>query len=279
MRRRLPPAPCLALAAAHAPRSAGCATKHDLAAEAGRRSRVVRTPDADQRATGHAEAARRSCTPSSRRAITSAAQMNVALQELGIAEKDRPHVPAASTACTDWSTRCWAKMRKPRRISARRWRSRPTTRKSRHDWGAYLCTHGHAKESIPEFEYAARDPLYKAPEVALINAGKCSIGARRHAAAETYFRRALALKPLDPIAAYNLALLKYRARQPRRGTPADAHRHAAGEPAAAQALFLGHCIEQQEGRPDAEQSYVAAADAIATRSPTRRSRSSEERCQ
>jgi type IV pilus assembly protein PilF len=182
------------------------------------------------------------------------AQMNVALQELGIAEKDDPTYPhiysmygLVYTMLGD-DAKAEANFRKALALA-------PDDAEVRHDWGAYLCTHGHAKESIPEFEFAARDPLYKAPEVALTNAGKCSIELGDQVAAETYFRRALALKPLDASAAYNLALLKYR-----QGNLDEARRlmrivmQQTNPPAPA--LFLGHCIEQKKGDQNAEQSYV-----------------------
>src|SRR5436305_6678142 len=44
----------------------------------------------------------------------------------------------------------------------------------RANWDAFLCATGRTRESIPEFETALRDPLYKSPEIALINAGKCT---------------------------------------------------------------------------------------------------------
>ncbi len=44
-----------------------------------------------------------------------------------------------------------------------------------HNWGWYLCSNGRPRESIPEFEKALANPLYKTPETALINAGRCSI--------------------------------------------------------------------------------------------------------
>jgi type IV pilus assembly protein PilF len=44
----------------------------------------------------------------------------------------------------------------------------------RENWGAFLCGTGRAKEAMPEFEQVLKDPLFKTPEIALINAGKCS---------------------------------------------------------------------------------------------------------
>jgi type IV pilus assembly protein PilF len=125
----------------------------------------------------------------------------------------------------------------------------------RHNWGAYLCTHGRAAQSIPEFEQVIRNPLYKSPEVALINAGKCSAAIGKTAEAEAYFRRALAMQPANPTASYNLALLTYKS-----GRYADSRAllrtvmQQANPPP--ETLFLGVCVERKLGDRAAETSYT-----------------------
>jgi type IV pilus assembly protein PilF len=126
----------------------------------------------------------------------------------------------------------------------------------RHNWGWYLCTTGHPREAIPEFEAALRNPLYRTPEVALINAGRCSMEFGDIVNAEIYFKRALALSPNNPTAAYGLALLAYR------GTKYDEARNwlraAVQQPApTAAALYLGMCIERKIGDRQIELSYVS----------------------
>ena len=125
----------------------------------------------------------------------------------------------------------------------------------RHNWGAYLCSHGRARESIPEFEQVIRNPLYKTPEIALVNAGKCSAAYGDAAAAETYFRRALALKPLDADAAYNLALLNYKMLRfdQSRALMKIVMQQTNPPPSA---LFLGMCVERKQGDRQSEESYV-----------------------
>src|SRR5690349_20179394 len=86
----------------------------------------------------------------------------------------------------------------------------PNDSEIRANWGAFLCTTGRAGAAIPEFETALRDPLYKSPEIALINAGKCTEVLGDNRKADEYFRRAIAASPGNPVAAYNLALLAYR---------------------------------------------------------------------
>ena len=62
----------------------------------------------------------------------------------------------------------------------------PADSEVRHNWGWYLCTHGRARDSIAEFEAALRNPLYRTPEIALINAGKCSVEAGDFAVGLTF---------------------------------------------------------------------------------------------
>ena len=150
----------------------------------------------------------------------------------------------------------------------------PSDSEIRGNWGWYLCTHGKPKESIGEFEAALRNPLYKSPEIALINAGKCSAQAGDTAAADQYFRRARAMRPGTPVAAYNLALLSYRA-----GKLDDARalmRFVMAQSAPPpEGLFLGMCVERKLGDKAAEASYVTqlknrypkSAEALAIEGP------------
>ena len=124
----------------------------------------------------------------------------------------------------------------------------------RENWGAYLCATGREREAMPEFERVLKDPLYKTPEIALINAGKCSAAFGDTKAAEDYLRRALVVSPGNATAAYNLALLAYR--QSRVGEARAWMRpvmQLAQPPA--EALYLGYCIERQQGDREAERSY------------------------
>jgi type IV pilus assembly protein PilF len=122
------------------------------------------------------------------------------------------------------------------------------------NWGAYLCATGRARDAMPEFEMVLRDPLYKTPEVALINAGKCSAALGESKNADEYFRRALTASPGNPIAAYNLALLAYR--ESRFGEARAWMRPVMQQPVPPPAsLYLGMCIERRQGDHEAERSY------------------------
>lgn len=132
----------------------------------------------------------------------------------------------------------------------------PNDSEIRQNWGWYLCTHGRAKESLQEFDLAVRNPLYRTPDVSLINAGKCAASIGEMQRAEDYLRRAVAIAPNNPAAAYNLALLTYK------DTRLDEARalmrrvmQQANPPP--EALYLGMCIERKLGDRPAETSYVS----------------------
>jgi type IV pilus assembly protein PilF len=132
----------------------------------------------------------------------------------------------------------------------------PNDSEIRHNWGWYLCTHGKARESIAEFEAALRNPLYRSPESALVNAARCSISFGDVKAAENYFRRALAAAPSDANASYGLARLAYKdgRYQEARNWLRPAVMQAAP---AAETLYLGMCIERSLGDRQTELSYVS----------------------
>jgi type IV pilus assembly protein PilF len=132
----------------------------------------------------------------------------------------------------------------------------PQDSEIRQNWGWFLCTTGRARESIPEFERAAANPLYKTPEIALVNAARCSTSLGDNAAAEAYFKRAISLAPADANAAFGLAQLAYKAN--RLGEARVWMRRLMTQPnPAPDALFLGMCIERRQGDRAAELSYVA----------------------
>jgi type IV pilus assembly protein PilF len=130
----------------------------------------------------------------------------------------------------------------------------PNDSEIRENWGAFLCGTGRAKEAMPEFEQVLKDPLYRTPEIALINAGKCSAALGDTKSAEDYLRRALSASPGNPIAAYNLALLAYR--EKRNGEARAWMRPVMQQPSPSPAaLYLGVCIERRQGDREAERSY------------------------
>ena len=73
------------------------------------------------------------------------------------------------------------------------------------NFGWFLCQRGRAKESLPQFLEALKNPLYTTPEVAYANAGLCALKAGELSTAESYLQRALILRPGMPEALYGFA--------------------------------------------------------------------------
>ena len=183
-------------------------------------------------------------------------QMNVALDELALAEKLDPTYPRIYNI----SGLVYTIMGELPRAEAQFKRAlelAPNDPETRHNWGWYLCTNGRERESIAEFEVAIRNSLYRTPEIALVNAGKCSAAIGDVPAADQYFRRALQMRPNDPSAAYNLALLSFKGgRLPESRALMRIVLQQSSSPAP-EALYLGMCIERKLGDRQSEQSYVA----------------------
>jgi type IV pilus assembly protein PilF len=131
----------------------------------------------------------------------------------------------------------------------------PNDSEIRQNWGWYLCTHGKPRESIPEFEMAIKNPLYKSPDVALTNAGKCSIEFGDNRAGEAYLKRALTINPANISTVYNLALLMYRESRIEEARTLMKRIMTAPNPAP-DALYLGMCIERKAADRVTEASYV-----------------------
>jgi type IV pilus assembly protein PilF len=131
----------------------------------------------------------------------------------------------------------------------------PADSEIRQNWGWYLCQTGRPRDSVAEFEAAARNPLYKTPWIALINAGKCSAAAGDPVAAQAYYRRALTVSPNNPEAAYNFALLQYKSANygDSRALMRIVMLQANPPP---EALYLGLCTERKLGDRQSEVSYV-----------------------
>ena len=182
-------------------------------------------------------------------------QMDVALQELAEATKLDPTLPKIYNvyglvyATLGQDADAARNFRKALELA-------PNDSEFRQNWGWYLCTHNQARESIPEFDKAASNPLYKSPEIALINAGRCSESLGENPRAEGYFKRALSLSPNNPQAAFSLSQLMYK-----EGRLPEAR--ALMKPVMLQtnpppeALALGVCIERKLGDRSAEASYFS----------------------
>jgi len=182
-------------------------------------------------------------------------QMDIALDELGDAVKLDPDSAAIYNVYGLVYT-VLGENAKAEQNFQRALQLEPGNSDIRHNWGWYLCTHDRARESIAQFDQAVRNPLYKTPEIALVNAGRCSSSFGDVAAAEQYFRRALTVSPGNPNAGYGLAYIAYRNARftDARGWLRPAVLQAAPTP---EALYLGVCIERKLGDGQAEMSFTA----------------------
>ena len=123
--------------------------------------------------------------------------------------------------------------------------------------GAFLCRNGQAKQGEEVFLEAARNPLYRTPEVAYTNAGVCARRNGRLDKSEEYLRLAVSQR-----AQYSEALLQMAGVSFERGNFLQARaflqRYLGMAPASAEVLLLGYQVEKALGD-------AAAADDFAGR--------------
>lgn len=123
-------------------------------------------------------------------------------------------------------------------------------------YASYLCRKGSAREGEAMFERAAKNPLYRTPEIAYTNAGTCAGSSGRHVEAEAYLRQALALRP-----AYPDALMQMTRVAAARGNwlqvRAFLQRYLAVGPASAEMLMLGLKAERTLGDAQAAADYAS----------------------
>ena len=182
-------------------------------------------------------------------------QMEVALDELNHAVALQPdYAPAYNVYGLVYAT--IGEDAKAEQSFGRALQLAPGDSEIHQNWGWYLCTHNRARESLGEFETAARNPLYKAPEIALVNAGRCAQAIGDLRAAENYFRRALGVQPGNALASYGLAQIAYREHQYEAARGWMKGVMLTNNPSP-EGLSLGMCIERKLGDRQAELSYVA----------------------
>jgi type IV pilus assembly protein PilF len=181
-------------------------------------------------------------------------QMETALEELNLAVKiDPTYAQAYNIYGLVYAV--LGDDRKAEQSFAQALQLAPNDSDIHHNWGWYLCQHGREKDALSEFEIAVRNPLYRTPEIALVNAGRCSQPFDERLA-ENYYRRALAVQPGNPLASLGLAQIAYRAkryddaRNWMRGVMLTTNPPPEG-------LRLGMCVERKLGDRQAELSYVS----------------------
>ena len=125
-----------------------------------------------------------------------------------------------------------------------------------HNWGWYLCQHKREAEAIQQFEIAVQNRLYRTPEIALVNAGRCAQAMGDDRNAESYFKRALAAQPGNPLASYGLAVIAYKAGRYQEARTSVRGAMQTTNPAP-EVLYLGMCVEQKLGDSQAQLSYTS----------------------
>jgi type IV pilus assembly protein PilF len=113
-------------------------------------------------------------------------------------------------------------------------------------YAGFLCRTGKAKDGEKLFIEVAKNPVYRTPEVALLNAGTCVGETGDVVDAERYFDRALAIKPNMPEALLQIGNLAFG-----RGDYAQAleyvQRYLALDPPSPEILMLGLKTQRKLG--------------------------------
>ncbi len=123
------------------------------------------------------------------------------------------------------------------------------------NYAGYLCRNGKAIEGEKLFLQVASSPLYRTPEVALVNAGVCSRSTGDVLDAERYFNKALAIRPNLPEAMLQLGNIAFD-----RGDADQARdivkRYLGVNPPTAEVLWLGFRAERKLGDTVAAAGYA-----------------------
>jgi type IV pilus assembly protein PilF len=182
-------------------------------------------------------------------------QMDVAIEELNFAVSlDPNYAPAYNLYGLVYAV--LGENRKSEQNFERALQLSPNDPDFHHNWGWYLCQHKREREALAQFDIAVRDPLYRTPEIALVNAGRCAITVGEVRNAEAYFRRALSAQPGNALANYGLALVAYKeARYVEARSWMRSVMQITSPPP--EALYLGLCIERKLGDRQAELSYIS----------------------
>jgi type IV pilus assembly protein PilF len=132
----------------------------------------------------------------------------------------------------------------------------PADPETNNSFGWFLCTQGREKEGMEHLMTSVKNPLYATPTKPYTNAGLCALRLKDDAAAEAYFKRALAADGRNVQALYQLADLNYR-----HGNYYDAQTliravHEQQQPNS-ESLWLALRIERKLGDRLAEAKYAS----------------------
>ena len=114
------------------------------------------------------------------------------------------------------------------------------------NYAGFLCRTGKTAAGEKLFGEVAHNPLYRTPEIALVNAGVCLRGTGDMLDAQRYFNQALTIRPNMPEALLQLGSVAID-----QGNGAEAldyvHRFLAVNPATPEVLWLGFRAERKLG--------------------------------
>lgn len=132
---------------------------------------------------------------------------------------------------------------------------RPDNSDARNSYGVFLCEHGRLDEADKQFREALKNPLYRSPEQANVNAGLCRLKKSDWTAAASYFRAALKTDPRQPSALVNMARVSLETGEPlsARGFIQRFFAVAGDTP---ESLLLAFRIERTLGAKDAQATYA-----------------------
>ncbi|PWF49319.1 type IV pilus biogenesis/stability protein PilW [Massilia glaciei] len=126
------------------------------------------------------------------------------------------------------------------------------------NYGSFLCQNGRAQQAMAYFDVALKDPRYRSPINALLNAGNCSLKLNKPDLAERYLLDALRLDAELPAISAGLARVYYERRDYTRAGffMSRLKANAKLETLPADLLWLGIRIERKLGDNAAETSMA-----------------------
>jgi type IV pilus assembly protein PilF len=131
-----------------------------------------------------------------------------------------------------------------------------TNSDAHNNYGWFLCQHDRAKEAIPQFMAALKNPLYTTPGLAYLNAGLCSRKAGNNKDAEDFLQKALQVQPGSTQALYALADLNYSNADYFSAKKYFADLSQKSDNLTAEQLWLGIRINRKIGDRNSEASYA-----------------------
>jgi type IV pilus assembly protein PilF len=180
--------------------------------------------------------------------------MSVALEEVAVALRaDANYSPAYSIAGLIYSAL------KEDRLAEQNYgqalRINPLDSDANNNYGWFLCQRKREADGIKHILDALRNPLYRNADRSYVNAGLCSRQRGDAVAAEEYFQKALAVRPNQLQALYQMADIAYG-----RGDYAAAktylNRFTQTGTANAEVLWLGVRVERKVGDRNSEATYA-----------------------